>query len=466
MGSLSLRARLTVWYTLVLFAVLSIFGAAIAWQQGRIGMRRIDRELDNAAATLGNVLREELEEVGSPAEAAAEAQHTIETPARIVAIFEGGHLLTENARSLDFTVVRTSAAGSGGAWIAETPSGLWRVRAQSLAAGGYAFDMLVAAPLTDILRERRETRDAMWVGIPLVLLLAAGGGLWLASVGLRPITEMARRAAGMPLIGMDDLGQSDRHDELGQLARAFNGLVARLRKALQTQRQFMADASHELRTPVSVIVSAADVTLSRDHRSEAEYRDALAVASTEARRLGRLVEDMLVLARADAGGYRLRPVALYLNELAVECERTVGVLARERGVHVFVSAPSDVAFHGDEDLLRRMLLNIVQNAVQHTPAGGVVRVEVADHGAFAVLRVHDQGPGIPEADRIRVFDRFVQLDTARRTEGAGLGLPIARWIAEAHSGTLDLEASGNRGSIFRIVLPLADADRLVEPRAS
>src|SRR5262249_31778833 len=163
---------------------------------------------------------------------------------------------------------------------------------QPLAAGGHGFDLLVAAPMTDILRERRETRDAMWVGIPLVLLLAAGGGLWLASGGRGPPSGVARRAAGLPLHGIDDLGRAGRHDELGQLARAFNGLVARLRTALQTQRQFMADASHELRTPVSVIVSAADVTLSRDHRSEAEYRDALAVASTEAHRLGRLVEDM------------------------------------------------------------------------------------------------------------------------------------------------------------------------------
>ena len=117
----------------------------------------------------------------------------------------------------------------------------------------------------------------MLVGIPIALLLAGAGGLWLASIGLRPITEMAQRAARIPLTGIEDLGQADRTDELGQLARAFNGLVARLRAALQTQRQFMADASHELRTPVSVVRAAADVTLSREHRDEAEYREALAI---------------------------------------------------------------------------------------------------------------------------------------------------------------------------------------------
>ena len=146
----------------------------------------------------------------------------------------------------------------------------------------------------------------MIVGIPIVLLLAGGGGFWLASVGLRPITDMAQQAARLSLTGMEDLGPADRTDELGQFAGAFNGLVARLRAALQTQRQFMADASHELRTPVSVVRTAAEVTLSRDARDEGEYREALAIVGDQSRRLGRLVEDMLVLARADAGGCPLR----------------------------------------------------------------------------------------------------------------------------------------------------------------
>src|SRR5262249_2188333 len=228
--------------------------------------------------------------------------------------------------------------------------------------------------------------EAMWVGIPLVLLLAAAGGLWLASIGLRPITEMAQRAAALAPGGMEDLGQSDRRDELGQLARAFNGLVARLRQALHTQRQFMADASHELRTPVSVIQSAADVTLARERRGESEYRHALTTVGIEARRLGRLVDDMLVLARADAGRYPPRRVNMYLNELAVECQRAVDVLARERGVTIRTSAAGDVPFCGDEDLLRRMLLNLLQNAVTHTRAGGVVMVDLSPNGRQVDLR--------------------------------------------------------------------------------
>jgi signal transduction histidine kinase len=161
---------------------------------------------------------------------------------------------------------------------------------------------------------------------------------------------------------------------------------------------------------------------------------------------------MLVLARADAGGYPLRPVSLYLDELIDECRRAVDVLARERSVRICGAPLPEIAFRGDEDLLRRMLLNVLQNAVQHTAPGATVTIEACVQSGI-IIRITDQGRGIAEADRGRIFDRFVQLDPARRGHGAGLGLPIARWIADAHGGALDLESSGPDGSTFRISLP-------------
>jgi two-component system OmpR family sensor kinase len=453
-GSMSLRARLTIWYSLALLAVLGVFATIVIWQQGRIGLRRVDRELDGLSATLTNVLRDELSEMSNPTEAAAEVQRTMAVPGRPLAIFDAsGRVLAANWRGL--TVDPPIALGDEPrVWTAATSSGTWRIHLQSMSATDRRFFLLTAAPLTDVLREQREAKEAMWVGIPIVLLLASAGGLWLASIGLRPITGMARRAEALAPGGMEDLGQSDRSDELGQLARAFNGLVERLRQTLRTQRQFMADASHELRTPVSVIQSTADVTLAVEGRTDAEYREALTGVGSEARRLGRLVDDMLVLARADAGGYPLRRENVYLNELVVDCRRTVEVLARRRDVTVGTFAHGDVPFFGDESLLRRMILNLLQNAVAYTRAGSAVVVDVSPDDRHAFIRITDQGDGIPETDRERIFDRFVQLDTARRSAGVGLGLPIARWIAEIHGGRLDLEASGAGGSTFRIVLPL------------
>jgi signal transduction histidine kinase len=168
---------------------------------------------------------------------------------------------------------------------------------------------------------------------------------------------------------------------------------------------------------------------------------------------------MLVLARADAGAYPLRVVDIYLDDIVEECRQGVGMLAEQRGVSVTASSPTDVPLRGDEELLRRLLLNLLHNALQHSPAGGTVCIEVTASPQHACVRVHDSGPGIPEADRVRIFDRFVQLDASRRSEGTGLGLTIARWIAEAHDGSLILESSSPEGSTFCATLPLAGSFR-------
>jgi two-component system, OmpR family, sensor kinase len=438
--SLSLRARLTVWYSLALLVVSAAFAATVVWQQGRIGMRRVDRELDDLTATLANVLRDELSEMPNAQAAADDVQRTMANPDRATAVLDAdGRVLAASWSGLRLQAAIEPTAEPR-AWTVGAAGGRWRVHVTPMSSSSETYLLLVGAPLADVLREQHEAQEAMLVAIPIVLLLAAAGGWWLASRGLRPITAMADRAESLAPAGMTDLGESDRRDELGQLARAFNGLLARLRQTLETQRAFMADASHELRTPVSVIQSAADVTLARDGRDEREYREALTHVAAESRRLGRLVDDMLVLARADAGGYPLRREP---------------VLAQGRGVTVDAPANGDVPFCGDESLLRRMILNLLQNAVACTRSGSRVSVDVVPNGRYAFIRVRDEGEGIAESDRARIFDRFVQLDTARRSAGAGLGLPIARWIAEAHGGSLDLEESGATGSTFRVTLPLS-----------
>jgi two-component system OmpR family sensor kinase len=456
MTTLSLRARLTLWYTLALLVVLCLFGANVLWQQRRIGIRRVDRELDTLSETLVNVVQEELNEKDDPAKAAEEASGTLTAPRRALALLDAqGHVLAAKWGGMDLGDALPRGSDAPRVWNVENRSGAWRVHARPHTFGRVTLVLVVAFPLSDVFREQREAQEAMVVGIPIVLLLAAAGGLWLASIGLRPITDMARRAARIPPTGLEDLGETQRTDELGQLATAFNGLVARLRAALQTQRQFMADASHELRTPVSIVRATADVMLSREHRDESEYREAVAIVGGQSQRLGRLVEDMLVLARADAGGYPLRPVDLYLDEVVADCRRSVDVLATERGVMIQSAASPDIPFRGDEDLLRRLVLNVMQNAVQHTPSGGTVAVDIRREPEAVRIRVTDAGPGIPPDDQRRIFDRFVQLDPARRGEGTGLGLPIARWIAEAHSGTLVLEQSGPGGTTFCLTLPTA-----------
>jgi signal transduction histidine kinase len=432
--TLPLRARLTLWYSVVLIVLLSAFAIGVVWMQGRIGLRNMDRELADADATAVKIIGNELEEKATPAMAAAEATETLGAPNLAIAVLDGsGAPLSSRTGQMS--------------------DGAWRTRSREATIGGEHFRIVVSIPLSGVAREQRELREAMLIAIPIILLLAGAGGWSLASVGLAPITRMADRAVRLPLSGSEDLGEAQRDDELGRLTRAFNGLVARLRTALQTQRQFMADASHELRTPVSIIRTAAEVGLSRERRDEPEYRETLAIARDQARRLTRLVEDMLVLARADAGGYPMHPVDVDLGELVDDCRRAARVLAAERGVQL--PAPTvdrEVPFRGDEDLLRRLVTNLLQNAIQHTRPGGSVAVSLASENGHVQIRVADGGPGIPEADRGRIFDRFVRLDDARTGNGAGLGLPIAKWIAEAHGGSLVLETSTPNGCTFSATL--------------
>jgi signal transduction histidine kinase len=406
-----LRTRLMLAYTGALLVVLAVFCALVLWQQGRIGLRRVDRELVGLSGTLANVLRDELTEKPGPQQAAEEARDLVAVAGRAIAIVDArGSVLAARWNGLELPA--GTATNRAQVMTVETPAGAWRLHVTP-ETSGVPLALLVASPLTDVRREQHEAEEAMLVAVPILLLLAMGGGAYLSSRSVRPVAE-----------------------------------------ALRVQKQFTADASHELRTPVSIVRATAEVTLSREHRDESEYREALAIVGGQARRLGHLVEDLLVLARADAGGYPLRRVDLYFDELVAECRRAVDVLAKERGVTIRLEPTPELPYRGDEDLLRQLVLNVLQNAVQHTPAGGSVGIDIRREASGVTVRVSDSGPGIPSHDQQRIFDRFVQLDPSRRGQGTGLGLPIARWIAEAHHGTLVLEQSGPEGTTFCVALPM------------
>jgi heavy metal sensor kinase len=319
---------------------------------------------------------------------------------------------------------------------------------------GVEYRVAVATSLADVDRQRAIIGRTLLIGIPLALGLAASGGSWIARQALRPVAAMVRQARDITDRTLGSrLQVSQPDDELGELARAFNELLGRLEEAVKVQRRFMADASHELRTPVSIVRTAAEVALGRETRSEAEYRDSLAIIAGQTHRLARMVDDMLTLARADCGGLTLEPADLYLDELVGECVRAVGVLAAERGVRVSMDPAAEVTFRGDEALLRHMVVNLLHNGICHTPSGGRVDVRLSCLDGSLAIAVSDTGCGVPASERERIFERFVRLDPARSGGGAGLGLPIARSIAEAHSGTLSLTDSNSSGSMFVVRLP-------------
>jgi heavy metal sensor kinase len=331
---------------------------------------------------------------------------------------------------------------------------LWRVMIRRRTTNGQEYLIAVGAPLDETLEQWRTLLKACLIGIPLALVLAVAGGLWLGRHGLQPLTKMAADAQAITTETLDRrLTVPSATTELERLATSFNHVLERLGSALATQRRFMADASHELRTPVSIMRTAADVTLSQPVRDEEDYREALATVSQQTSRLTRLVDDMLVLARADAGGYPVIMAPVDLTGVVHDCIRELSVRADDKAIAIR-SELEPIALRGDEALLRRMLSNLLGNALTYTPRGGTVTVTLARSDDGVVLRVADTGPGIAPEDRERVFERFVRLDAARTTGGAGLGLAIARWVAEAHGGGVRILSSGPGGSVFAATLPV------------
>jgi heavy metal sensor kinase len=328
--------------------------------------------------------------------------------------------------------------------------------------GAEDYVVVVGSPLESLDEELASLRRIIWYIVPLVLLLAGFGGWFLARQSLAPVMSMADRARR---IGVENLSArlpvANPRDELGRLAATFNELLDRLERSLVQQRQFMADASHELRTPVATARTAATVALQQPHRSEEDYRETLEIVEQQTARLTRVVDDMFTLARADAGTYPIRREPMYLDEVIDEIVRAARVIASTRGVTVDDTLTvRSASFSGDEELIRRMIGNLVDNAIRHTPSGRAVRIDLDRSANGYVIAVRDQGPGVPADVRPRMFERFFRGDTARQRgpaahDGAGLGLALARWIARSHGGDVDLVRSSESGSTFVIALPSA-----------
>ncbi|MGH8601212.1 MAG: histidine kinase dimerization/phospho-acceptor domain-containing protein, partial [Burkholderiales bacterium] len=214
---------------------------------------------------------------------------------------------------------------------------------------------------------------AFLAAVPLTLLLACAGGYWLARKGLAPVLAMARQVQHISATNLDKrLPVVNSDDELGTLARTFNDLLARLNDSFEHQRRFMADASHELRTPVAIVRGEAEVTLARSERTADEYREALKIIGGESRRLTQAVDDLFLLSRADVGQIELVVREFYLDELVQECVRALRTAADAKGVAVRCVTAGEMPFRGDETLLRRMILNLLDNAIKYTPRGGQV----------------------------------------------------------------------------------------------
>ena len=310
---------------------------------------------------------------------------------------------------------------------------------------------------TEMRRTLRETVEIFALGLPLAVLLASLGGYFIARQSLAPVASIAAQARR---ITSESLAQRlpvpNPHDELGLLAGVFNDTLARLQGSFDELKRFTADASHELRSPLTALRTVGEVGLS-EARTEDDLRDTIGSMLEEAQRLSDLIDALLSLARMESGKVEMNPEPLALTDLLADVQSHLGILATEKGQMLHVAVEADLRVSADRMLLRQALVNIVHNAIRYAPDNSRIDLACCRNDSEIIIEIADQGPGIAPEHRAKIFERFFRVDKARaRADGAtGLGLAIAKWSVESQHGRIEVESESGRGSIFRLVLPAA-----------
>jgi heavy metal sensor kinase len=470
----SVRVRLTLWYTAVLTLVLIALSTITYFIFWRSTVQRTDVNLSELSEAFLTTLDAEVNDQSGPdslrlAGQVAITEHRFRD--HVFAIFDDAGNIVVSSQEVPPASSTTLFSSPSFQYFLDASSHTDRlfgkVKGGRDGYRGFARHFSSGKTYTLVILQSLHQQQEMleevtatfaWV-IPIAIVLASAGGYFLARKSLAPVVAMSTQAGRIGAANLHErLEVQNERDELGHLAQSFNSLLDRLNQSFERQRRFMADASHELRTPVAILRGEAEVALSQQARSLEEYRESLSVLHQEAERLTHIVEDLFTLTRADAGQYPLQRRDFYFDELIGECVHSARTLALAKKICLNLEEASESPIHADESLLRRMILNLLDNAVKYTPENGRVTVTWRRQGKEYALSITDTGGGIPPDLQPRIFERFFRADKARsRAEndggGAGLGLSISRWIAEAHHGRLELTRSDSAGSTFTAYLP-------------
>lgn len=462
MKAFTIGARLTAWYSLILAVSLGLSGA-LAYAAISHSMRAtVDAELGHRAQAVRDIINED-----APSGEAAlqdEFRELVDTQgagARLHVAYAGGEVVFASPE-LRQPIEPKHEQNATRPFSASIRGERFRFLRETVDAVGGRYDIEVAASLEAFDRSLEQFRVLLYAAGPVFLILAALGGYWLSKRALAPvdqITQAARSIGGQNLSRR--LAVPHTSDELERLADTLNEMLNRLEAAFQRITQFTADASHELRTPISVMRANAEITL-RKSRTEPEYREALSKILDETEKVTRLIEQLLLLARADSGSGALRMMRSDLNAAVQNACRGARSFAEAKRLKFSQAVPANpVWVQGDSASLERLFTILLDNAVHYTPSGGQIEVRLDAEDGFAVANVRDTGTGIAKEDIGHVFDRFYRADRARSREsgGTGLGLAIGRWIAKAHHGEIRVESELAKGSTFQVRIPLLRTDR-------
>ena len=472
----TIRGTLTIWFTLALGLAVAALGGALyidrkqsvavevdAQLTKEVGFAR--RWLSESHRVLGRVVTTDsvpglIQSVGIYFEPVQDYLVVVDQRGRVLFMSEAVRSLGYNARQQLQTALKPLPGQDASGSLSVEGEGRLRFRVAPVNdAGPEVAALLVAAPAEAAAYGPGDLLRSMLIVAPIVLLLAFGLGWWLAGRAFAPLgpmlDEIQAVTDGRSLHKRVAVPPTE--DELARLATKVNDMLGRLEASFSSLRRFTADASHELKTPLQVLRAGVERALTHPG-TPPESLEALDETLNQINAMSELVESLLTLARADEGAVTLAVEPCDLREVLAEVAETTGLLGDQSGVRVQSSAPmSAVVVPVDRPRIRQMLMNLATNAVKYTPQGGRVDLQLSESGRHVTLVVRDNGIGIASNDLPHIFDRFWRADIARsRTgerAGAGLGLAITKWIAEAHGGNIAVQSRPGRGTVFTVTLP-------------
>ncbi len=457
----SIRLRLALWYFLSLAVVLAIVAVG-SWFGVRASLyHAIDDVLGQRLPGVRQFLEEHARMSPEHLNEELNESSNLAVGGGLFRIYDAqGKLIYASAGLFERRVPKpTSSLGERIQFTNEGPSEQpVRLAIQRLEAGGKIFTLEVAEPLRSYNRALDHFEELLWRCLPVLVVLATLGGYWISRRALAPVDRITQDARAISATNLSArLAVPGARDELQRLTLTLNEMLDRIESSFNRVRQFTADASHELRAPLTLIHTAAEFSLRRNRTPE-EVLDAMRRVLRESERTTELVNSLLFLARADASTVAFEPSAVNLTASIAELQEQASLLAAARQVIISFQLPAGpVEVAGDRASLARLFLILIDNAIKYTAPGGEVSVELRAETDFALIAIRDTGIGIAKDDLPLIFDRFWRADKVRSREmgGTGLGLSIARRIVDQHGGVVNVDSELGAGSTFFVRLPKA-----------
>lgn len=462
----SIKGRVFLWFFVFSSVLLISFGTFIYYKAKDVILTAVDRTLHSKIQLITGTIHEEKDGRIELELSGVSGEYSIPRSGHYYKVLIKGEILEASKSLVDSNFdLASGISGPHGkspdkkVYLSTGPGGEpIKVLQQDLEFKGTPMTVFVAESLTESLRMIMLFRRSLQISIPITIFMVGIIGYWITKKSLNPLEIFSARVSNITHKNLSERIASEKLSlELSRLADSFNDMLDRLQKAFEAESRLISDASHELKTPLSVIRSHCDILLQKERTAE-EYVEALETINAASTGMTTLVRDMLSLARLDSGILTSASFeAISLNDTLKSAINTAKILAEKKHIVINVSVEENMTLYGDKSRLSEAFLNLVENAITYTKDGGSVYISAVSAGSNAVISVRDTGIGIKDADIKKIFERFYRADASRSIEGTGLGLSITKAVIESHSGSVEAESEPGKGSCFTVTLPLVSS---------